>query len=442
MTGYSNKKWYKPTKFSTKIIYTIILLFLIRMCSNIPVPLINKEYLKYLFEGKDSAYALINAFSGGSFTRMTFMAIGVTPYITASIILSLLTITFPKLKDIQQDGESGKKKWQRIQIFVGIALGLLQSVGIAITFGRQGLIDPYKAWSVAVVSLIWTIGATITILIGEYITKFCIGNGVSLLLASNIISELPSDILNFFNVYIKDNDIAHIIISIITFSIIVIGLIVATIILNNAQKEINVIYAGKSNENKYNNLKSTKNQSMIPIKLNIAGVMPVIFTSTLYSLPLMFLSNSSNRVAQEIVAICSSSSWFDLEHWWRISGFILYFVLVIGFAYFYGMIQFNTVEIAHNLKSSGAMIPGIRPGKPTVDYLNEQSKWLTLYGAIFLFVLTQIPTLICCFSNIKSLSFGGTSILIIVGVILETTITIKSELMLKSYKKHSSILGL
>ena len=163
---YHNKKWYKPEKLSTKIIFTIILLLFIRICSNIPIPMINREYLSYMFEGKTNAYDLINAFSGGSFTKMTFMAIGVTPYITSSIILSLLSITFPKLKDIQQDGEYGRKKWQIIQICVSIALSILQSIGIAITFGKQGMIKPYNAGSVALITLLWTLGSTLVIFIG------------------------------------------------------------------------------------------------------------------------------------------------------------------------------------------------------------------------------------------------------------------------------------
>lgn len=434
---YGVKKWYKPEKLSIKIILTIAILLFIRMCANIPIPLINQEYLKILFENK-TGFELINAFSGGAFTNMTFMALSVTPYITASIILQLLTIIFPNLAEIQKGGEEDKKKWELWQIITSVILGIIQSVGLAITFGRQGLINNYGFWSILLVSFLWTLGSIITIVAGTYISKFCIGNGISLILAINIMSTLPSDVLSFYTVYIKGQKLNHIIGIIPIALIIIIGLIVFTVILNSAQKEISVIYPKQAIHG------NRKNVSTIPIKLNLAGVMPVIFASTLYSLPLMFLSNSQNKVAQAIVHFCSSTYWFDLEHWWRTFGFVFYGLLVIFFAYFYTAIVFNPREVAQNLKKSGACIPGIRPGQPTVEYIEKQCKYMTLLGAIYLFILTQVPTIITHFSSIKSLSFGGTSVIIIVGVILETALVIKSEKVMLSYsiKKTNSFMGM
>lgn len=439
MTTNYNKKWYKPTKLSTKILITTIILLFIRLCANIPVPFINKTYLDIMFADK-SAFALINSFSGGSFTEMSLMALSVTPYITASIILQLLTIVFPKLADIPKDGIAGKKKWETIQFCVGIALGIIQSIGIAITFGKQGLFTTYNIGTVMLVSLLWTIGSVITIGAGTYITKCCIGNGISLILAINIISALPGDVINFYTVYMKNQPTVDAIISCVAFIVILLLLIAGTVILNGAQKEISVIYPKTAVKNS-----SRKSVSSIPIKLNIAGVMPVIFTSTLFSLPLMFLSNSSNKVAQAIIHFCSSTYWFDSEHWWRTLGFVVYGLMVVFFAYFYAAIVFNPYEISQNLKKSGACIPGIRPGQPTIEYLEKQSKYITLIGAIFLFMLTQIPMFITQFTKLGYLSFGGTSVIIIVGVVLDFVTTIRSERLAVTYStvsSTSSFLGL
>ena len=428
--------WYKPTKLRPKIILTLLVLFMVRLCSNIPIPLINQDYLSTLFSNNE-AFSFIDTMSGGSFTNMTLMALGVTPYITASIILQLLTIAIPKLEDIQNDGEHGRKKWEKINIIVGLVLGFIQALGMAYGFGKQGLLNTYNAVNVLDLTVIWTLGCALIIAAGTYISKCGIGNGISLILAINIISGFPSDILAFYEMYLKDESIANISIRVLLFLVIVICLIAFTILLNNAEKEIEVIYP-----NGKNNKMTRSSKSNIPIKLNTAGVMPVIFTSTLYSLPIMFLSNSTNSVAQELVKFCSSQYWFDLDHWWRTLGLVVYFLLMIFFAYFYTSISFNPMMIANQLKKSGACIPGIRPGKPTEEYLTKQIKYVVFLGATFLFILTEIPTMISIFTNMTSLSFGGTSIIIVVGVIQETTLTIKAENLSKSYVKDSKFLGL
>lgn len=426
--SYSNKKWYKPTKLSTKIIFAVILLFFIRILANIPVPFINREYLSSLF-ADHSAFTLLNTFSGGSFTNMTFMALGVTPYISASIILQLLCITFPKMKEIQKEGSYGQKKWKIITILTGIALGIVQSVAMAITLGRRGLFTNYNFTSVFVVSLLWVIGGTITILIGEYISKFCVGNGISLILASNIIVQLPGDILTFWKVYVQEKSNLEIVSAAIVFIFIVFLLISFTCVLTGAQKEIPVMYPKAANS-------AYKNNSSIPIKLNAAGVMPIIFTSTIFSIPLMFIqSNTTNKVASAIYGICNTH--YRYTTLWGVVGLVLDFIMVIAFAYFYTAITFNTVEIANKLRKKGACIPGIRPGAPTDLYLYNKSKYMTFIGAVMLFTLTQIPTVITNLSDIKSLSFSGTSVIIIVGVVMETAMTIRSEMMVNAYSKAS-----
>lgn len=435
--SYSNKKWYKPEKLCTKIIFATILLVLIRLLSNIPVPMINRTYLSTLFQDS-SAFSLLNTFSGGSFTNMTIMALGVTPYISATIILQLLCVTFPRIKDLQKDYTAeGKKKWKLITVITGIILAIIQAIGLSISLGKRGLFNTYNAKSVIIVSLIWVIGATITILISEYITKYCIGNGTSLILAGNIIAELPGDIISFWTAYINDKPVKDIIVAAIIFAIIVIVLISFTIVLTNAQKEIPVVYP-RSSKSAYSS------KSSIPIKLNTAGVMPIIFTSTIFSIPLMFISYSTtNKIALAIYKMCSSAYRYSTNIY-GIIGLVLDLILVVLFAYFYTAMQFNTTEIANRLRKQGACIPGIRPGQPTDDYLYSKVKNMTFIGAILLFILTQIPTIITSTTSIYSLSFGGTSVIIVVGVILETTVAIRSELLVKNYNKHvnKSFIGL
>ena len=429
--SYSNRKWYKPTNLCTKIIFVIILLFVIRLLANIPVPFINRDYLSTLF-ADSSAYSLLNMFSGGAFTQMTLMALGVTPYISASIILQLLTVTFPKLKDYQKS-EYDKKRWKMLLVIVSVVLGIIQSIGIAITLGHRGLFSTYNFGSVLLVCFLWVIGATITVLIGEYISKYCIGNGVSLVLATNIVSELPGDVLNFWTIYVHNKASIKIVIAAFIFVAVVTGLIAFTIVIQNAKKEISVNYPSSDFKTSTRNVSSS-----IPIQLNAAGVMPIIFTSTIFSLPLMFINtNNLNKFTTVLYNICNSSRWYSLSNWLGFIGIALYFVMVVAFAYFYTAITFNPDEIAARLQKRGACIPGIRPGKPTADYLYNKSKYMTGIGAVLLFFLTQVPTIITCTTSMGSLSFGGTSVIIVVGVIIETATTIKSDLMMKSYVKNS-----
>ena len=425
--SYSNKRWYKPTKLSVKIIFVVVLLFAIRLLANIPVPFINREYLSILF-ADTSAYTLLNNFSGGAFTNMTFMALGVTPYISASIILQLLCVTFPKLKDYQKS-EYDQKRWKILTIITSIVLGILQAVGIALTLGKRGLFSTYNFGSVAVVCLLWVIGGALTALIGEYISKYLIGNGVSLILAANIVAELPRDVISFWQVYVQNKPAWSIAVAAVIFFVVAFGLIAFTIVLNGAEKEIPVIYSSGG-------YKPGAQKSTIPMKLNSAGVMPIIFTSTIFSLPLMFINTANmGKFSTVIYKICNTSGWYSISNWFGIIGLVIYFVLVVAFAYFYTAITFNPTDIANRLRKRGAFIPGIRPGKSTEDYLYNKNKNMTMIAAVLLFILTQIPTIITCTSHIGSLSFGGTSVIIIVGVVLETALTIKTELMTRSYMK-------
>lgn len=420
--SYSNKKWYKPTKLGTKLGIIALILLFIRIISNIPVPMINRDYLSFISNLGDQ-FIILNAFSGGAFRKMSFMTLGITPFITASIILQLLEVTFPKISEIKK-GDTGQKRMLYIEIALSIVLSITQSIGLAMSLGKQGMLTSYTFQSVALITLLWTIGSTIMVLAGEYISKFCIGNGVSIILAFNIIADIPNDFYNFYTIYIKEQPIPKIILAVGILVLVIGFLVVATVILNNAHKEIPLVYPTNGENN------SRKSMSSLPIKLNTAGVIPVIFASTIFAIPALF----NNKVANFLQTFCSSTYWFNAQYWYRTIGFVVYFGLVVLFAYFYTAMMFKPMEIATRLKKRGACIPGIRPGQPTVDYLRNKVRWMTLIGACFLFILTQIPMFITHFSSIGTLSFGGTSIIIIVGVVQETIEVIKSENLSKVYQ--------
>lgn len=437
--SYGKNPWYKPKGIRAKLVVTIMVLLLVRLFANIPVPFINHDYLKQMLAGSNSAYSLINLFSGGSFDNMTLMALGVTPYITASIILQLLGVIFPRLAQIPKEGLSGQKKWRIINAIVGAVLGVVQGLGIALTLKHQSVLSNTSVGVIILLTLCWTVGAVIAILAGEYISEFGVGNGISLILAFNIMVGFSNDIMNFYFMYIKlGASVWTKIIAVASFVAIALLLVMGTILLNNAEKQIPLSYSAKG---QYGN---TSNRSYLPIKLNLAGVMPVIFASTVFSTPLMFISGNQNKYAIGFTKLLSSRYWFDKTEWWWTLGLVLYFVLVICFAYFYVAISFDPTEKANTLKKQKACIPGIRPGKPTADYLNAQIKYMTFYGALFLFILTQIPSLITHFTALYTLSFGGTSIIIVVGVLLETAQIIKTENYYTSFNDggSKSFLGL
>ena len=422
-----HKLFKKPETLSGKIILATLFIIFIRILSNVPLPYINRDYLSMLF-ADSSIYGLFNTFSGGSFGNMTILALGVSPYITASIILQLLAVTFPKLEDIQKDDFGNNKKWKILNFIISLVFSIIQAVGICLTFGNRGLFTIYNIKTVIITSIILTIGTAITVGVGEFITKYCIGNGVSIILASNIIASLPGDVLTFHQAYVVDHKAWQIAIAVLILLIIVVFLIASTIILSGAQKEIPVVYATSARSGR----SSYKHSYTIPIKLNTAGVMPIIFASTLFSVPMIFLNNKDGKVVEAIKHICSSTYWYKLDVW-GIVGLVLDFILVIIFAYFYTSITLDLTKMSNNLRQSGASVPGLRPGTPTEEYIRSKIKRMPFIGATFLFILTQVPIIISHFTNIYSLSFGGTSVIIVVGVIVETTATIQSELMMKKY---------
>jgi len=423
----NKKKWYRPATLSGKILLTVSILLIIRLGCNIPVPFISRNYREALTAG--SIMEMLNTFSGGAFEKMSLFALGITPYITASIILQLLSFAIPRLGDMfKEKSEASRKKYRQVTVGVSVALAVIQGTGLSIVYGKRGFFTHNTWYAVLATVLIWTAGVFIMAVAGEYISKNGIGNGISLILTMNIIAGLPADMKAGYEMFVMGHKVPVMVLVLALILTMALLYIAAVYVLNTAEKVIKVTYpSGRTAAHTI--------QNELPIKFNTGGVMPVIFTSTMFSLPLMFADNKFTRI-------------FSQNYWFRggkemiySTGFLIYGLLVVFFAYFYNTISFNTSEIATNLKKAGGTINGIRPGTPTKEYLDRKMKYMTLLGALCLFILCEIPTFIGHISGFNMSALGGTSMLIIAGTIVETVNAVHAE-KLGTVKKYTpSLLG-
>ena len=406
---------------------------MIRLGSQLPVPGVDRTYFARWFEAQTSdAFNFFDAFTGGSFLNMSVLALNITPYITSSIIMQLLTIAIPKLEEMQRDGEDGRKKIASITRYVTVGLALIESSAMAIGFGRQGLLETYNVFNIITVIAALTAGSAFLMWIGERITENGVGNGISIVLVINIISRMPQDITQLFEQFVFGRSIAKAVVAAIIILAIIIGMVILVIILNDGVRRIPVQYAKKIQGRKMVGGQSTS----IPLKVNTSGVIPVIFASSLMQLPIFVCSLFSiggTGVWAEIMKGLNSSYWCNPRQPVYSIGLVIYIVLVILFAYFYTSITFNPLEIADNMKRQGGFIPGIRPGKPTSDYLTRILNYIIFIGAAGLTIVCIVPYF---FNGIfgASVSFGGTSLIIIVSVVLETIKQIESQMLVRNYK--------
>lgn len=420
----------KETK--KKVFLTLLILLLIRLGSQIPTYGVNMDYFKSMLS-LNAGLGFFNSLTGNSFSSLSIFTLSITPYITSSIIVQLLTIAVPKLEEISKDGPTGKEKIEKITYIVGGVLGFIQAAGMAIGFGKSGLLQSYTWYNCLIVTLIWGLGAVAVLFFAKLIDKKGIGSGVSLILLTNILSSLPNDVMSIASIISANETIAMKIIGTIIAIVITIAVFLFALVLNDSEKKIHVHYSGKVSGNHM----SRANESTMPIKVCIAGVMPVIFASSIMSVPVLissFLTLKEGGVAEFIFNMLNSGNWFDFHEPLYTLGYLIYVLLVIFFGYFYVSISFNTMEIANNLKKSGGTINGIRPGQPTVEYLNKQVKYLTFIGTIGLLIIATIPMIISGVLHLSSLSFGGTSIIIIASVIIETKKKLETETYTTSKK--------
>ena len=420
------KNAFKIKEIRKKVFFTFLMLVVIRLGSQLPVPGVDRHYFSNWFAAQTGdAFNFLDAFTGGSFLNMSILALNITPYITSSIIMQLLTIAIPKLEEMQRDGEDGRKKIASITRYVTVALALLESGAMAIGFGRQGLLEEYNALNVITVIAAMTAGSAFLMWIGERITENGIGNGISIVLVINIISRLPQDINNLFEQFVYGKSTALAVVAAAVIIAIIIGMVALVVVLNGGVRKIPVQYAKKVQGRKMVGGQTTN----IPLKVNTSGVIPIIFASSLMQLPLIVSSlfnYQGTGAGAEVLKALNSSNWCKPSQPVYSIGLLIYIVLVIFFAYFYTSITFNPLEIADNMKKQGGFIPGIRPGRPTSEYLTKILNYIIFIGAVGLTIVGILPFVFNGIFN-ASVSFGGTSLIIIVSVILETVKQVESQ---------------
>ncbi len=425
---------FKVKELRGKLLYTLMMLVVIRFGSQLPIPGIETSFFADWFEKQSTnAFGFFNAMTGGSFSSMSIFALSITPYITSSIIIQLLTIAIPRLEELQKDGEDGRKKIQEYTRYTTVGLALFESAAMAIGFGRQGLLLDYNVPNIIVAVVTMTTGSTLLMWFGEQITEKGVGNGISIVLLFNILSSVPDDMRNLYYRFIFGQTIPTMIIAAIIIAAVILAMVVFVIVLNDAERRIPVQYSKKMVGRKLVGGQA----SSIPLKVNTAGVMPVIFASSIMSFPVViaqFFPVDYTSVGGHILMMLNSASWCRPDQPVYSIGLVIYLVLLILFAYFYTSITFNPLEVANNMKKQGGFIPGIRPGKPTSDYLNGILNYIIFIGAMGLIVVAVVPILVSGLLDVTQISFMGTSLIIIVGVVLETIKSIESQMLVRYYK--------
>lgn len=409
-----------------KILYTAMILLVFRLGAAIPVPFINTAALGQLFQSfseSGSALSYLNIFTGGGLSNATLFAMSISPYINASIILQLLTVAIPALEAMVKEGEEGRRKIASWTRYLTVVLGLIQGFSYYMMLKNYQLL--YSTHWLAVVTIVLTFmaGSAVVMWLGEHITEHGIGNGISIILFAGIISRGPTLVSTLWNM-VKTGSARNIIEAII---MILVGLFILGFIvfMSNAERRIPIQYAKRVVGRKVYGGQSTH----LPIKVNATGVMPIIFTSSILSIPAtieMFWSPQEGSVAASVFKLFAQTNPFYI---------VLYALLIVGFSYFYASIQFNPIEIANNLQKNGGFIPGFRPGKPTADFITKALSKVVLVGAFFLGVVAIVPLIIGAFSStLRNVAVGGTSVIIVVGVALETMQAVEAQLMMRHHK--------
>jgi preprotein translocase subunit SecY len=427
---------FKVKDIRNRLIYTFIALIVVRLGTLLPAPAISQGVTSQLFSSENLGF--FNALTGGSLSNMSIFALSITPYITSSIIIQLLTIAIPKLEEMQKEGEDGRKKLNELTRYLTVILAVVESGAMAIGFGNAGYLEGGLTFTnVVVIIASLTAGSAFLMWVGEKITQNGVGNGISIILTFNIISTMPADFINLFRTYIIDQPVVNAIVAALVIVAVALVTVVLVITLQNAERKIPVTYAKKVQGRKMVGGQT----SHIPLKVNTAGVIPVIFANSLMTFPIVVSSFFNVYPARayfwpKVLKVLSQNSWFVTKNWGEFKytvGVLIYIVLTLFFAYFYTSITFNPIEVSNNMKKQGGFIPGIRPGKPTTEYLTRVLNYIILIGAVFLTFVCLLPIIFSGVFDAK-FSFGGTSIIIIVGVIIETIKQIEAQLLVRHYK--------
>lgn len=419
-----------------RILFTLMMLIIFRFGAHIPVPYLSTEAMQaFLGNGGTDLFSLFDVFTGGAFSNATVMAMGVSPYINASIIVQLLTVAIPSLERLAKEGVEGRKKINKITRYLGIVLAFVQGAGLYVTLYNMGsAITNPSVLTFFVIVLTFTAGTAFIIWLGELITEKGLGNGVSLIIFAGIVSRIPTAAYNLYQMKLSTGITAGGLVFLAAVVIVAVAAITFVVFFSDAERRIPVQYAKRVVGRKMYGGQSTN----IPIKVAAGGVMPIIFASSIMAFPATIVrlvtgGNMPQTGLGYYILGCLSAGY--ASQWWTSVVYaVLYALLILFFTYFYSSIQFNPIELANNMKKSGGYIPGIRPGKPTSDYIGKISSRLNLIGAFFLAVIAIMPVIVGAVFNITSLQIGGTSLLIMEGVALETVRQIESQMTMRHYK--------
>jgi preprotein translocase subunit SecY len=413
---------WKVTELRKRLMFTAVIFIIFRFAAHIPVAGINSAALRHLFE-RNQLLALLDIFSGGTLANFSVMALGLNPYINASIIFQLLTMVIPRLEELQKEGEYGRQKINQYTRVLTVPLAAIQSVGMYALLRNQSIIGTLVPLNFITMVVAMIAGTIFLMWLGELITEYGIGNGISMLIFAGIVSRYPVQIGQTFAVFEPGNFF-----NLMVFLVMAISVIAAIVVVDEASRKIRVQYARRVRGRKIYGGQST----YLPLKINQAGVIPIIFAVSLILLPSM-LGNFLQGVPSPTIAKAATT----LANLFQPGGLVYnltYFFLVVGFTYFYTAVVFNPDKIAEEIRKYGGFIPGIRPGKPTADYLNRILNRITFAGAIFLGLIAILPSIAQGLTGIVTLTIGGTGILIVVSVILETTRQLEAMLVMRSYE--------
>ena len=416
---------WKLTDLRKKILFTFLIIVLYRIGVAIPIPYLNPAMLGEIAKMADgSIFQYLNILSGNAFSQATLFALGVSPYITSSIVMQLLTIAIPALERLAKEGQDGQKVINKITRYVTVGLGLITALGYYVLLRNQGMLTDNGVFAAIVMITCYCAGSSLVMWLAERVNDYGIGNGVSMILLANIVAGLPSMVTSFW-AHLVSGKISGIIIAIASL-IIGLGMVVFVVFMNESERRLPIQYAKKVVGRKMYGGQS----SNLPLKLTMTGVMPIIFANSIVTIPAtikMFLNVPEKGFWAGFFGLFESTSWVYV---------VLTLLLIVAFAYFYTAISFNPIEISNNLKKNGGFIPGIRPGKPTAEYITRILNRITLIGAICLGIIAVVPMIanIIARGNLGALAFSGNSIIIVVGVLLETTREIESQLSTHHYK--------
>ncbi|CAA7600161.1 Protein translocase subunit SecY [Acididesulfobacillus acetoxydans] len=415
---------WKVADLRKKVGFTLLMFLIYRIGAHIPIPFVDHALLKKMI-GSGSVFDFLDTISGGSFKNMTVFALNIMPYVTASIILQLLTVVIPALERLSKEGDYGRKKITQYTRYGTVILGFVQGFGLTLGI-RSALLIPSEAWrwpTYLMVAIVLTAGTVFLMWLGEAITEKGIGNGISLIIFAGIVSRVPNGLKSLYSLAL----VGEVSIFSIVGLVIIAALVIAGVIyIQEGQRKINVQYAKRVVGRRVYGGQS----SHIPLKVNQAGVIPIIFGISLLAFP-------------QTIATWVPNSGFALfvNQWFSMNGsltsipyLILYGILILFFTFFYTAVTFNPVDVADNLKKYGGFIPGLRPGRPTSDYISKVLNRITLVGGLFLAVIAVLPSLVIGLTGLKNIYFGGTSLLIVVGVALDTMKQLESQLMMRNYQ--------